>query len=137
MHMDLSKDSLTKPAKTGGRPPLKFNEAQKAKVVELARLGIPHDQIAFALRISTKTLRKHFHDVLYDCAIEANKEVLTKLFQLAISGNPTAATFWARTRCQFRAGGSILDEEPSPPNSADPESIEPFVTNNDGAPLED
>jgi len=136
--MDLSKDLLPAPAKTGGRPLLRFTDVQRAKVVELAKLGIPHDQIAFSLRISTKTLRKHFHDQLYDCAIEANQQVLTKLFELAITGNPTAATFWARTRCKFRSGASILDEEPSQSKSpAATDDFEIGVENNDGAPLED
>lgn len=122
-----------------GRPPFKVTGDMKAKVVELAKLGLPQDQIAYALRITTKTLRKHFHEELYDSAIEANRQILAKLFDLALNGNPGAATFWARTRCKFRAGGSLFDEEPSQSDPAAPPSTPQAVefANNDGAPRED
>jgi len=123
-----------------GRPPIEITDEKKAKVAELAKLGLPHDQIAFALRITVKTLRKHFEPELYDSAIEANKRVLTKLYDLAVAGNPAAATFWARTRCKFRAGGSSLDDDETsppqnPPAPSSPGSVE--MVNNDGAPHAD
>jgi hypothetical protein len=138
--MDFIQDLPPKTTKTTGRPPIEITDEKRKIVAELAKLGLPHDQIAFALRITAKTLRKHFRSELYDSAIEANKEVLTKLYDLAVAGNPAAATFWARTRCKFRAGGSCLDEEetspsPEPAAPSSPGIIE--IVNNDGAPHAD
>jgi hypothetical protein len=121
-----------------GRPCIDVTPEKQKKVAELAKLGLPHEQIAFALRISVKSLRKHFKPELHDPAIEANQKVLTKLLELAEGGNLAAATFWARTRCKFRAGGSSLDDgETSPqpqesPSPATPGSVEMVI--DDGAP---
>jgi hypothetical protein len=137
--MNFTQDRPPKTSKPRGRPPFEATADKRAKVVELARLGVPQDQIAHALRISAKTLRKHFRDEIYDSAIEANRQILTKLFDLAISGNPGAVTFWARTRCKFRNGGSPFDEETAPPDPtglpSPPITVE--FSNNDGAPRGD
>jgi hypothetical protein len=134
--MDLTPDQPPKTTKRGGRPPFKITPEAQAQVASLAKLGIPHDQIAFKLRISANTLRKHFRAELYDAAIEANTQVLQKLLDLALHGHPTAATFWARTRCKFRNGGSPLDEETSQSKpSGENASNELEAHNNDGEPL--
>ena len=138
MHMDSTQDSSSTPKKPNGRPPLKVTEDRRAEVAELAKLGMPQDQIAFLLRISVRSLRKHFRDELYDSAIKANHEILKKLYELALNGNPAAATFWARTRCKFRAGGSpLLEDTPEPDPPARNSELELEFPNNDGAPRED
>ena len=139
--MDFTKETSPKRLKTTGRPSIAVTPEKQKKVAELSKLGLPHDQIAFAVRISVKSLRKHFKPELYDPAIEANTQVLSKLLDLAQAGNPAAATFWARTRCKFRAGGSSLDDgETSPqpqesPSPAAPGSVEMVI--DDGAPRAD
>jgi hypothetical protein len=136
--MDSTQDQPSKIAKPNGRPPFKVTTENQAKVAGFAKLGVPQDQIAFSLRISPNTLRKHFRNELYEPAVEANRQVLAKIFELAISGNLAAATFWARTRCKFRAGGSSLDAEtsqPNPPPPPQPPDLE--FSNNDGAPREE
>jgi hypothetical protein len=136
--MNLSEDCAPKPKKPPGRPPLNFTAEHRARVVELATLGVPQDQIAFDLRISVHTLRKHFRNELYDSAIAANCAILKKLYDLAVNGNASAATFWARTRCKFRVGGSFFDEEATqtkPPATSVQPDLE--VSNNDGAPREE
>lgn len=128
--MDETPDQLPKTAKRGGRPRLKIDAEAKAQVAELAKLGFPHELIAYSLRMSVRSLRKHFRAELYDSAIEANKQVLTKLLDLALTGNATAAALWTRTRCKFPTPGSSHPEvkpQPEPPEFA----------NNDGAPRED
>jgi hypothetical protein len=136
--MDFTQDLSRKPTKRTGRPPFEVTGAKKAKVAELAKLGLPVNQIARSLRISAKTLRKHFRDELDDSAIEANRQVLAKIFELAINGHAGAATFWARTRCNFRNGGSPLDDETSPSAPTSPGSpTNLHFRNNDGDPLEE
>jgi len=138
MHMDSTQDSSPAPKKPVGRPPLNFSKEDREKVAGLVQLGMPQDQIAFSLRISVRSLHKHCRDELYDSAIAANCEVLKKLYQLALNGNPAAATFWAHTRCKFRASGSSLDEEPAqtnPPAASQTTDVE--VSNNDGARREE
>jgi hypothetical protein len=128
--MTPTPDQPPKTPKRGGRPRLKIDAEAKAQVAELAKLGFPHELIAFKQRISIRSLRKHFRAELYDPAIEANKQVLTKLLELALTGNPSAAALWTRTRCQFPTPGSSLPEV-----KALPPVVE--IVNNDGAPRED
>jgi hypothetical protein len=133
--MDSTTQAPPSTSKPNGRPPFVATDDKKTIVKDLARLGLPHDQIAFSLKIGVKTLRKHFRHELYDSAIAANKAVLEKLLSLAVDGNTTAATFWARTRCQFRTGGSPLDEQTLPPNDSASGSPTLEIVNNDGEPL--
>jgi len=128
--MTAPPDQPPKTAKRGGRPRLKLDAKAKAEVAELAKLGFPHELIAFNQRMSIRSLRKHFRAELYDPAIEANKQVLTKLLELALTGNPSAAALWTRTRCKFPTPASSHPEV-----EAQPPVLE--IVNNDGAPRED
>ncbi len=128
--MTPTQDQPPKTAKPGGRPRLKIDAEAKAHVADLAKLGFPHELIAHSLRMSVRSLRKHFRAELYDSVIEANKQVLTKLLDLALTGNPTAAALWTRTRCKFPTPGSSHPEVKAHPEP-------PEFVNNDGAPRED
>ena len=65
--------------------------------------GLPHHKIAQALCISPTTLRKHFREPLKSGAIKDKAKVLSSLFDIATKGrNPSAAIFFAKTRCGFR-----------------------------------
>ncbi len=128
--MTPTPDQPLKTAQRGGRPRLKINAEAKAQVADLAKLGFPHELIAFSQRMSVRSLRKHFRAELYDPAIEANRQVLTKLLNLAIEGNAAAAALWTRTHCKFPTPGSSHPEV-----KVQPPLLE--IVNNDGAPCED
>ena len=81
------------------RAPFEPNEQNREQVRTLASLAVRHDDIATVLRISTKTLRKHFRVELDCSAIEANARVGEALLQMAASGkNAAASIFWAKVR---------------------------------------
>jgi hypothetical protein len=128
--MDETPEQPPKRANRGGRPRLQIDDKAKAEVAELAKLGFPHELIAFSRRMSIRSLRKHFRTELYNSPIEANKQVLRKLLELALEGNPTAAALWTRTRCKFPTPASSQPEGKAPRQIID-------VFNNDGAPRED
>jgi len=69
----------------------------------MGSIGIPQDDIALLLDVTPKTLRKYFRRELTHGAIEANAKVMETLFEMATSGDNTAATiFYAKTRCGWR-----------------------------------
>jgi hypothetical protein len=86
------------------RPQFKPTKEQRDIVKSMAAMGTPHDDIGRKIGIrSPKTLRKHFRDELDLGAMEANYKVAKTLFQMATSGEDTAATiFWTKTRNGFR-----------------------------------
>src|SRR6266699_6373090 len=88
--------------------PEKFkpNEADKITVRVMAAAGFPHEAIARCLGedgIDPKTLRKHFEHELATASARANAAVANKLYQMAIAGDPPAATmFWLKCRANWR-----------------------------------
>ena len=108
---------------TRGRKPYTPSEEDRLKVARMASMGITQPQIAKTFTISPKTLRKHYRKELDASAIEANLKVAETLFQMATSGNNTAASiFWARTRLRFTSTPAV---EPStkPPAPTPPSTI--------------
>jgi DNA-binding CsgD family transcriptional regulator len=94
-------------SKPNGRPPYVPTNEHRARVKILGRHGVPQNDIAASLGISTPTLRKHYRQDLKLAAAEANEQVLDSLYQLATSRRcAAAAIFWAKTRCNFRQKGS-------------------------------
>jgi len=88
-----------------GRPPFHPSDEDRAQIACMSRLGIPQAQIAIVFGITEQTLRKHCRQEL-NMAVEANLKVVTTLFEMATSGQNTAASiFWAKTRCGFRYDG--------------------------------
>jgi hypothetical protein len=78
--------------------------AQRARVVRMARVGMPEHQIAFSIAVSLKTLQLFYTRELIEPAIELNLEVLETFALLAKSGKSAAATIaWANARCGFRS----------------------------------
>jgi hypothetical protein len=97
------------------RPIYKVIESDRSNVENMARLGIKHEAIATVLGITAKTLRKHFRKELDLGMINANKEVLKTLFDMAKSGKNTSATiFWAKTRCGMRERGPEIEPSEGP-----------------------
>jgi len=118
-------------------------------VTVMGSVGTRHSDIALALNIDPKTLRKHFRRELDTAAISANVRVTQSLFAMATSRrNSAAAIFWAKTRCGFRSTGSPCDDDitpkpssshssPKPPGLAPAVRAplpEPVAYNNDGEP---
>jgi hypothetical protein len=77
-------------AKKPGRPELKPTAKMRRTVEEMRYCGESEDTIARALKISTRTLRKHFVEELADGHANRSREVLGLLFKSARSGNVSA-----------------------------------------------
>jgi hypothetical protein len=74
----------------------------RARVIRMARVGMPEHAIAFAISVSINTLRKFYADAIRQAESDLNLAVLETLANLAQSGhNPAATIFWAKTRCGF------------------------------------
>ncbi len=74
----------------------------RARVIRMARVGMPEHQIAFSLRIRISTLQAFFTEDIIDSQLKLNLEILETLARLAKSGKSPATTiFWAKTRCGF------------------------------------
>ncbi len=88
--------------KPNGRPAFKPSPEQIVIVQNLARFGVPQNDIAQSLGINAQTLRKHFRQQLDEGALEVKCAVLSSLFDMATKRrNVAAAIFWAKTRCDF------------------------------------
>jgi hypothetical protein len=72
----------------------------------MAATGFTHTAIANCLGtngIDEKTLRRHFRRELDTAADKTNAAVANKAYQMAISGDPPAATFfWLKCRARWR-----------------------------------
>jgi len=74
----------------------------RARVIRMARVGMPEHAIAFSIGVSTNTLRAFYLDAIRQAENDLNLAVLETLANLAKSGhNPAATIFWAKTRCGF------------------------------------
>jgi hypothetical protein len=97
------------------KPNFEVTEQLTRAVKQMAGLGIPEDDIAEFLGISTARLRRLFRTELCREPIEANKQVMQTLFDMAVSGkNATATMFWAKARCgmQEKNSGEMVSEPP-------------------------
>ena len=78
-------------------------EEQRRTVRAMSGFGIPQADIATLLEIDDKTLRKHFRRELDRGSIEATVKVAQTLYQMATSGqNTAAAIFWMKARAGWR-----------------------------------
>lgn len=68
----------------------------------LAAVGIPFEDIATKLDISSDTLVKYYKADLEAGRIDANASIGQTLFQQAKNGNTTAAIFWLKTRARWK-----------------------------------
>jgi hypothetical protein len=116
-----------------GRPPHVPTNEQRAKVAEMAGLGIPHYQIGISLDFGVKTLRKYYRRELTKAAIAVNHRIVRTLHDMAVSGKFVAATiFWVKTRCGFRENvpanyptDELLPEQKQKTQAGDPATTEP------------
>jgi hypothetical protein len=68
----------------------------------LSALGVPYEDIALRLKISSDTLVKYYQDELDEGRIDANSAIAGTLFQQAKKGNTAAAIFWLKTRAKWK-----------------------------------
>src|SRR5260370_42684581 len=92
------------------RPNLEPSEEQRRQVKLLAAFGNTQEEIASIVRVSDRTLRKHFREELDHGVTEANSQIAQALFKKAKDGNTTAQIFWLKCRAGWRERGGF---EPS------------------------
>ena len=68
----------------------------------LSALGVPHEDIATRLKISSDTLVKYYQEELDEGRIDANSVIAGTLFNQAKKGNTAAAIFWLKTRARWK-----------------------------------
>jgi hypothetical protein len=120
-----------------GRPKYRPTEADRNTVRSMAATGFTHEAIAKCLGtkgVDEKTLRKHFRTELDTAAERANAAVANRAYQMAVTGDPPAATFfWLKCRARWqethklehqmlddagkptRPGIVIILDQPTPP----------------------
>src|SRR5690348_1033887 len=97
------------------RPRFKPTEEQRALVKSLASIGLPQEEICTIVRLrSAKTLRKCFPRELAQGLAEATAIVAQTAYDMAISGEYPAMTFfWLK--CQVPSGDSLeMQQEQNP-----------------------
>jgi hypothetical protein len=78
-------------------------EEQRKTVRVMSAFGIRQAEITILLDINPKTLRLHFRRELDRGSVEATAKVAQTLFQMATSGQSTAASiFWMKERAGWR-----------------------------------
>jgi hypothetical protein len=102
---------------TRGRKPFDPSPEQREMVRGLAAVGVSHDDIAEALRISPTTLRRHCRQELWAGTLRAGLKVGANLLRIAttdppVPGTVEAAIWWTKARMGWK------DPSPRPPPSA-------------------
>ena len=93
-----------------GRPSHKPTPALRAEVVELAKVGIPKEQIAVLVGIAQETtLYKYYQKELLLGDALANKDIGGALYRKAMEGDVTCMIFWAKTRMKWREPNKVSD----------------------------
>ena len=91
----------------------------------MSGFGIPQADIATLLEIDDKTLRKHFRRELDRGSIEATAKVAQTLFQMATSGqNTAAAIFWMKARAGWREKHELILSAKTPELMTDEELLD-------------
>jgi hypothetical protein len=86
-----------------GAPSFAPTPEQRRMVHAMAGYGVPQDDIALVIGITSRTLRKHFRHELDVAVIEANTRVAQCLFKQATTpGNIGASIFWLKARAGWR-----------------------------------
>lgn len=84
-------------------PPFAPSDEQRRQVEAMSGFGVPQDDIAVVIGVSGPTLRRHFRTELDRGVARANARVGQRLYEMATSGDNTAATiFWLKARAGWR-----------------------------------
>jgi hypothetical protein len=89
------------------------SKATREQVLDLARMGVPHHDMAQVMQISTPTLLKHYRDELDIGRADGNYKIAGKLYSMAMDGNVVACIFWLKCQAKWRdndKGGEIANE---------------------------
>ena len=90
----------------------------RAKVVSLASVGVPQEQLAKVLGIALNTLRKYYLEELETAEARANAQVAGALFRVATDTKhknfASCAIFWMKTRAGWRETGPVEDPNNNP-----------------------
>lgn len=98
---------------------------QRNLVRAMSGFGIPQQDIATHLEVDAKTLRKHFRRELDRGSIEATVKVAQSLFQMATSGqNTAAAIFWMKARAGWREKHELVLSAKTAGDMTDDELLE-------------
>ena len=109
-------------------PPFQPTDEQRKTVRVMAGFGIPQPDIATLLEIDPKTLRLHFRRELDRGSIEATAKVAQTLFQMATSGQNTAASiFWMKARAGWREKQIVEVEDRRPLASLSDAELERII----------
>ena len=99
-----------------GMPAFAPTEEQRRMVHAMAGYGVPQDDIALVIGITSRTMRKHFRHDLDVAMIEANARVAQCLFkQATVPGNIAASIFWLKARAGWRENHPEPTPEPVTP----------------------
>jgi hypothetical protein len=88
-----------------GRASHRPDPNSRRQVEAMAGYGMPETDIAAAIGVDAKTLRKHYRSELDLGHIKANSAVAQSLFRKATGEGPqsvTAAIFWLKTRARWK-----------------------------------
>ena len=108
-----------------GAPAYSPTEEQQRTVRAMSGFGIPQADIATLLEIDDKTLRKHFRRELDRGSIEATAKVAQTLFQMATSGqNTAAAIFWMKARAGWCEKHELILSAKTPEIMTDEELLD-------------
>jgi len=85
-----------------GRPEYKRNDYDLGVVEALSLSGVNQNDIAKMIKITKKTLTKHYREELDTTSMKRNSQVVGRLYQDAIRGNTTAGIFIAKTQLGWK-----------------------------------
>jgi len=95
------------------RPSFEPTEEQRRQVRMLAAFGNRQEEIASLVKVSDRTLRKHFRKELDHGVTEANSQIAHALFKKAKDGNTTAQIFWLKCRAGWGEQNSFEGAAPA------------------------
>ena len=86
-----------------GRPRWQPTDADRLRAETLGGLGVPQDQIALLIGVTTNTLRKYLMPELKLGHAKATSQVAQTLYNRATKGNDLgAAIFWLKSQAGWR-----------------------------------
>lgn len=89
------------PPRKNGRPPYQPTDEQRLTVKAMTGYGIKQEDIAVAMDIDKKTLRKYYRRELDIGETMATSKVAESLYQNALAGNVAAQIFWMKARADW------------------------------------